>query len=107
MRSSKRSLLSRLPDLVQRVFEHGAFVTHDRIARIAGHRRQPRDGVERLSALDETPQLAELLVELLPRTRADEVDSDLGRVLAREADHLLRELDALDRIAHVEDEHVA
>src|SRR6185295_8930675 len=107
----------RLPDLVQRVFEHGAFVTHDRIARVPGHRGQPRDGIERLPALDETLQLAqlllqpdrvdhrtadspdlrvggrndrlalapELLVELLSRTRADEVDSDLGRVLAREA----------------------
>src|SRR5207237_3601053 len=49
----------------------------------------------------------ELLVELLAGSRADEVDADLGGVLTREADHLLGELDDLDRLAHVEDEDVA
>ena len=45
----------------------------------------------------------ELLVELLARRRPDELDRDVGpRLLPREPDHLLREVDDPHRLAHVE-----
>src|SRR5205814_7012148 len=49
----------------------------------------------------------ELLVQLLAGAGADEVDADLACLLARKADHLLREVDDLDRLTHVEDEHMS
>ena len=45
----------------------------------------------------------ELLVELLARAHADELDLDIAiGLLARQADHVAGEIDDLDRVAHVQ-----
>src|SRR5207249_6390336 len=59
----------------------------------------------------------QLLVELLPGPRADVLDRNVGRpgdlvagksrLLAREADHVRRQVDDLHRLAHVEDEDLS
>src|SRR5207253_8034117 len=50
----------------------------------------------------------QLLVQLLPRARADERDRHLAtRLLARERDHVPREVDDPHRLAHVEHEDLA
>src|SRR2546427_778675 len=50
----------------------------------------------------------QLLVELLAGPEADEADRDvLVGLEAREADHLAREVEDADRLAHVEDEDLA
>jgi hypothetical protein len=70
----------------------------------------PRDQLD-LGVLARRHHLAvpdELLVELLARRRADELDRDLAsRLLAREPDHLLGEVDDPDGLAHVEDVDLA
>ena len=59
----------------------------------------------RVDGLAVVPQL---LVQLLARPRADELDRDVALgLLAREADHVPREVDDADRLAHVEDVDVA
>ncbi len=50
----------------------------------------------------------ELLVELLARPRADELDADVALgLLARQLDHVAREIDDAHGLAHVEHEHLA
>src|SRR6266550_2338716 len=50
----------------------------------------------------------ELLVELLAGARADELDRDLAPgLLAREPDHVAREVEDPHRLAHVENEDLA
>src|SRR5581483_3288809 len=72
--------------------------------------RRPGDGEDlrvrrRGDGLSLAPQL---LVQLLPGANADELDRDVAvRLLAGEADHLSGELEDRDRLAHVEDEHLA
>ena len=55
--------------------------------------------------VDGLPGVPELLVELLARARADELDLDVG--LPGEADHVLGQLDDLHGLAHVEDVDLA
>src|SRR5207302_2620233 len=126
--------------LERRLFRNCVFFRDRRTARVADHRRQPRDDLKRLVRVDEPLQLAErlleparvdhlpahaqdlrmrrlldrlglapeILVELLARPGADELDRNLGvGLLAREPNHLLRQLEDLDGLAHVEHEHLA
>ena len=59
----------------------------------------------RFGGLVVSPQV---LVELLARPYADELDRDVPiRLLPGEPDHVVREVDDLDGLAHVEDEDVA
>src|SRR6266545_2262035 len=126
--------------LMQRLLRNGDFLREPDAPRLAHHRRQARDGLERLAPFDEPLELAELLLEpdavdgrparpvdlrvprlghdlvltpqllvqLLARADADELDRHLAvGLLAGEADHRSREVDDLHRLAHVEDEDLA
>src|SRR5581483_4615919 len=91
------ALLDEALELAQLLFEPG------------GVDRRPRDGEDlRVGRLADRLALApELLVQLLPGPDADELDRDVAvGLLAGEADHLPRELEDRDRLAHVEDEHL-
>src|SRR5581483_6213295 len=119
---------------VQRVFQD-PFAAN--AVRLLDHRREPRDDAQRVPLVDEPLELGELLLEpvvadhgprgthdlrvrggadglavvpehlvdLLARPRAGEDDGHVG--LPGEANHLLREVEDPDRLAHVEHVHLA